>query len=190
MNQMTYIGSKVLKKMLSSLELHVIFCHYQVCIISELSIRRLERGSTLVMVIPKDAKTILQMPRGNLECIQPRALSLAIIGSFIDKLDYLKAFDLMRKQRIDLNLLYDHDPQSFIEHAEKFVQDVKNPSWLSLFLTDLKDEDVTRTTYASSYGDRSKLSEKSTLGKIDAVCEVLRKIMEQNSNDFVQVRMM
>ncbi|OXU28995.1 hypothetical protein TSAR_015024 [Trichomalopsis sarcophagae] len=152
----------------------------------ELSIRRLERGSTLVMAIPKDARAILQMPRGNLECIQPRALSLAIIGNFIDKLDYHKAFDLMRKQRIDLNLLYDHNPQSFIEHAEKFVQDVKNANWLSLFLTDLKDEDVTRTTYASSYENRSKQPEESVSGKVEAVCEVLRKIMEQNSNDFVQ----
>ncbi|KAJ8678919.1 hypothetical protein QAD02_014706 [Eretmocerus hayati] len=150
----------------------------------ELNIRRVERGSTLIICIPKDEKTILQMPRGNLECIQPRALSLFIIGTLIDQMNYNRAFDLMRKQRIDLNLIYDHNPESFVTNAEKFVNDVKNPSWLSLFLTELKDEDVTRTLYASSYPER-KASDVGS-NKVERTCELLRGIMENTPKDFVQ----
>ena len=147
----------------------------------------MERGSSLVVAVPKDARVVLQMPRGNLECIQPRALSLAIIGQLIESLDYKPAFDLMRKQRIDLNLLYDHDPQAFLANAEKFVDDINNANWLSLLLSDLKDEDVTSTTYASSYGGRRPDDEIA--GKVERVCETLRTIMEKrkDSTEFIQV---
>lgn len=149
----------------------------------------MERGSMLVTSIPRDARTILQMPRGNLECIQPRALSLSIIGSFIDDLDYSQAFDLMRKQRIDLNLLYDHNPQAFRANVEKFVSDVANSNWMSLFLTELNDVDVTRTTYASSYEDRrTKTDELSSSKNVDEICSLIREIMERDSDKFIQVR--
>lgn len=148
----------------------------------------MERGSSLILAVPRDARTILQMPRGNLECIQPRALSLAIIGRLIDDLDYRAAFDLMRKQRIDLNLLHDHDPQAFAANCRKFLEQVGNANWLSLFLTELRDEDVTRTTYASSYGARRRSKVEAVAGKVEAVCEMLRPGMEEHAGELVQVR--
>lgn len=136
--------------------------------------------------VKKDSKVVLQMPRGNLECIQPRALSIAILGTFLDELEYIKAFDLMRKQRIDLNLLYDHNPQLFLGNVKKFVNDINNPSWLSLFLSDLRPEDVTRTMYSSSYG-RRQLQENAA-DKIENVCASLRSIMEEKDpKNFIQV---
>ncbi|XP_058806417.1 putative elongator complex protein 1 [Phymastichus coffea] len=149
----------------------------------ELNVRRVERGSILITSVPKGTKTIIQMPRGNIECIEPRSLSLVIIADFIDKLDYFGAFDLMRKQRIDLNLLYDHNPQSFVANVEKFVTDISNSNWMSLFLSELKEEDVTRTIYASSYDNR-KANEK--LKNIEEICAVLREIMERDSDNFLQ----
>ncbi|XP_014224134.1 elongator complex protein 1 [Trichogramma pretiosum] len=154
--------------------------------IQELSIRRVERGSTLVTVLPKDCKVILQMPRGNLECIQPRALSLVIIGTYIDNLEFLSAFDLMRKQRIDLNLLYDHSPDTFMNNAEKFVSDVKKSSWLSLFLSELRDENVTKTAYKSSYMGKNSVTNDSRVNKVEEVCTRLREIMEKNSSAYLQ----
>lgn len=153
---------------------------------TEISIRRVERGSLLVTSLKKDSKVVLQMPRGNLECIQPRALSIAILGTFLDELEYFKAFDLMRKQRIDLNLIYDHNPQLFLSNVEKFVTSINNPHWLSLFLSDLKSDDVTRTAYLSTYGRRPM--QENTPDKIETVCESLRSVMEEkNSKGFIQV---
>ncbi|XP_022251795.1 elongator complex protein 1-like isoform X1 [Limulus polyphemus] len=49
------------------------------------NIRHLERGSRIVVTVPYDTKVILQMPRGNIECIHPRSLVLAKILSLLDK---------------------------------------------------------------------------------------------------------
>ena len=49
------------------------------------SVRRVERGSRIVCVVPEDTKLILQMPRGNLETIHPRALVLSHIRKCLDR---------------------------------------------------------------------------------------------------------
>lgn len=113
--------------------------------------RAVERGSELVAAVPHDSRTILQMPRGNLEAIQPRVLSLCIVGRLLDAHAYRQAFDLLRKQRINLNLLVDHAPADFLLHIGAFVRDIANTQWLNLFLADLLDEDVTATMYAGNY---------------------------------------
>ncbi|XP_053985315.1 elongator complex protein 1 [Hylaeus volcanicus] len=153
----------------------------------DLNVRRIERGSQLIAAIPKDSKTILQMPRGNLECVQPRALSLYIIGFYLDNCNYLSAFDLMRRQRINLNLLHDHDPKKFIENADKFVEQVSKPSWLSLLLSELASEDVTTTIYADYYR-KGHLKSDTATNKIEIVCNLLRDIMEKknDSNRLIQ----
>lgn len=49
------------------------------------SIRRIERGSRIVTVVHSDTKLVLQMPRGNLETIHPRALVLAAVRTALDR---------------------------------------------------------------------------------------------------------
>ena len=46
--------------------------------------RAVERGSKLVHAVATGTTVVLQMPRGNLEAIHPRALSLNIMKSYID----------------------------------------------------------------------------------------------------------
>lgn len=138
--------------------------------------RAVERGSELVTAVPHDSRTILQMPRGNLEAIQPRVLSLCIVGRLLDAHAYRPVFDLLRKQRINLNLLVDHAPADFLLHIGAFVRDIANTQWLNLFVSDLLDEDVTATMYAGNY---QHLSERRGThaaafdgrAKIDVVCE-------------------
>lgn len=135
--------------------------------------RRIERGAKLVTVVPKDSRTVMQMPRGNLEAIQPRVLSLCIIAELLDALQYRQTFDLLRKQRINLNLLVDHDPVKFLANIEHFVDDIANTQWLNLFLSDLLNDDVTRSMYSSNYQKRTAaVSDECFEGKkIDVICE-------------------
>lgn len=140
--------------------------------------RRMERGGELVVTVPKESRTVLQMPRGNLEAIQPRVLSLCIIGEMLDECEYSKAFDLLRKERINLNLLIDHDPVKFLDNLDHFVENIADIHWLNLFLSDIKDEDVTVTMYSSNYLQRHSLNSTCFNGnKIQMVsermCEVL-----------------
>ncbi|CAB3244736.1 unnamed protein product [Arctia plantaginis] len=146
--------------------------------------RKIERGAKLVIAVPNDTRTVFQLPRGNLETIQPRPLSLKIIGEFLDKLQYHEAFDLMRKQRINLNLIYDHNPQKFISNIDTFLESVKNNSWLNLFLSDLENVDVTKTMYASSYVATSEmlLPVVNSDSKIKTICTIVKEHLEKRSD--------
>lgn len=59
------------------------------------TVRRLERGSSLVMVVGHSV--VLQMPRGNLETIQPRALTLVTAAKLLDSGDYKSVAQLLRR---------------------------------------------------------------------------------------------
>lgn len=143
--------------------------------------RKLERGSELVTAVACDSRTVMQLPRGNIEVIQPRALSLKLIGNFLDKCEYVKAFDLMRKQRINLNLIHDHDPEKFTENIPMFISAIDNASWLSLFITDLEDVNVTETMYASSY-NRPKVNYNGAVcGKISLICATMMRYLQQDN---------
>ncbi|KAJ2949398.1 hypothetical protein O0L34_g15312 [Tuta absoluta] len=145
--------------------------------------RKIERGAKLVIAVPNDTRTVFQMPRGNLETIQPRPLSLKIIGKQLDSLKYREAFDLMRKQRINLNLIHDHNPAKFLNSIDVFLANIKN-SWLSLFLSDLENSDVTKTMYSSSYADRPEniKSPENFDRKIRKVCELIRSGLSSRSD--------
>uniref|UniRef100_A0A1E1VXL1 Elongator complex protein 1 n=1 Tax=Pectinophora gossypiella TaxID=13191 RepID=A0A1E1VXL1_PECGO len=144
--------------------------------------RKIERGGKLIVVVPNDTRTVFQMPRGNLEAIQPRPLSLKIIGKYLSSLKYYEAFDLMRKQRINLNLIYDHDPKKFINSIKVFLEAIKNNSWLSLFLSDLENVDVTKTMYSSNYADEQNKANDNCENKVQRVCELVRSNLSMRSD--------
>ena len=100
--------------------------------------RSIERGAKLVTVMPSIFALVLQMPRGNLETIYPRALVLAGIRQSISAKKYKKAFLACRNQRVDLNILHDHAPEKFINDVELFVDQVKKVEYIDLFLSQLR----------------------------------------------------
>ncbi|XP_059055717.1 elongator complex protein 1 isoform X2 [Achroia grisella] len=144
--------------------------------------RKIERGAKLIIAVPNDIRTIFQLPRGNLECIQPRPLALKVIGEYLNSLKYNEAFDLMRKQRINLNLIYDHNPEQFIKDIDVFLQSITNNSWLSLFLSDLENVDVTKTMYSSSYADKMTTANYEIGNKIKKICDIIRMHLTQRSD--------
>jgi len=123
------------------------------------------------------------MPRGNLECIQPRMLTVHITKYLLNNCNYKKVFDFMRKQRLNFNLIYDHDPELFTKNAEKFLKDIADPAILSLFLSTLQNEDVTKTIYFNCY-DARKRSRNNKIGvnKVEDICLLLRRIIEKQHN--------
>lgn len=100
--------------------------------------RSIERGGRLVTVMPSTFAVILQMPRGNLETIYPRALVLAGIRSSIDKKDYRSAFLACRSQMVDMNILHDYAPAQFMENILLFIDQVKKVDFIDDFLSRLK----------------------------------------------------
>lgn len=87
------------------------------------NVRAVERGSKIVTI--NGYKTILQMPRGNLEGIYPRIMLLKELIEDIEKCEYGKSFRLLRQHKIDINLIYDVNPEKFLTNITKFVKEVK-----------------------------------------------------------------
>ncbi|XP_075929206.1 elongator complex protein 1 isoform X2 [Petromyzon marinus] len=152
------------------------------------TVRRVERGSRIVALVPSDCRLVLQMPRGNLETIQPRALLLSQVRKWLDSLKFKEAFECMKKQRINLNLLYDHNPKAFMDNIGEFLTQAQSAGNVNLFLTELRDEDVARTMYPVPYGWAQPPATAATAatepfvarstGKVNAVCDGLRAAME------------
>ncbi|EDL91691.1 inhibitor of kappa light polypeptide enhancer in B-cells, kinase complex-associated protein, isoform CRA_b [Rattus norvegicus] len=153
-------------------------------------LRKVERGSRIVTVVPQDTKLILQfllikealfcfeMPRGNLEVVHHRALVLAQIRKWLDKLMFKEAFECMRKLRINLNLIHDHNPKVFLENVETFIKQIDSVNHLNLFFTELKEEDVTKTMYPPPVTKSVQVSTNPDGKKVDLICDAMRVAME------------
>lgn len=117
-------------------------------LVEELEERRVERGSRIVVSCPRAMRLVLQMPRGNLETIAPRPLVLQNVKRDVDRGDYRNAFIACRKHRIDMNIIFDHNPQAFFDRLSTFIDQIPEVDHLNLFLTGLRTEDLTLTQYA------------------------------------------
>ncbi|RNA26145.1 elongator complex 1 [Brachionus plicatilis] len=160
--------------------------------INEESFRKLERGAKLLIALNTDTGCILQMPRGNLELIHPRTLVVSKLKSFIDNMEYLNAVEIMRKHRVNMNILCDHNLKNFLDNLTQFVHKINNVNLINLFLTELSDEDTTLSFFKDHYPERNigKKEElkpiKST--KIFDVCTKLIEICESiDKNKFYLV---
>lgn len=143
------------------------------------TLRKVERGSRIITVVPQDTKVVLQMPRGNLETVHHRALVLAQIRKWLDRLMFREAFQCMRKLRINLNLLYDHNPKVFLENVETFIKQIDSVNYINLFFTELKDEDFTKTMYPSlSSSSNDQPRQQPEQKKVNLICDVMRVAME------------
>lgn len=88
--------------------------------------------------MPTTYSVVLQMPRGNLETIYPRALVLAAIRRSIEADQYGEAFFACRSQRVDMNILHDHDPERFMNSIELVVNQIKKVEHIDLLLSQLR----------------------------------------------------
>ncbi|KAM0201725.1 hypothetical protein ACHAPI_001776 [Fusarium lateritium] len=150
--------------------------------------RSVERGSRLVTAIPANMSIVLQMPRGNLETVFPRAMVVAGIRNLIDEKNYARAFSYCRTQRVDMNILYDHQPEQFLANVGLFLDQIPDVAHIDLFLSSLRAEDVTQTMYQDT--KRSKAFGIDTLptelspaprgsaAKVNTVCDALLNALQ------------
>lgn len=120
------------------------------------------------------------MPRGNLETIRPRPLTILSAIDLIQERKYLIAFDLLRKERINLNVLCDLDPIKFIDDLNEFITQVKDSSWISLFITELEDKNYLNTVYASQF-QQNKVKELNN--KVFTICSNLMDMLNMLDKD-------
>ncbi|CAJ0571172.1 unnamed protein product, partial [Mesorhabditis spiculigera] len=131
--------------------------------------RALELGSCLVAAVPEPGTSlVLQMPRGNLETIHPRIFVVAGIRTQLTDRRYLQALKAMKKHRIDMNLLFDQNPEKFFADMRYLIETVNDPDLLNLFVAALND--------APSEWSESRLVYPN---KVQVVCEALSEAFKQ-----------
>jgi len=145
--------------------------------------RDLERGSVLFSVFPDRPEAIFLLPRGNIELLCPRGLLIPYVVRLLCEEKYAEAFSIMRRQKIDVNLLCDVNPLMFLKHGgiEKFLEQVKSVDHINLFIAGLSNADVTATKYTLMdwFGPKPKGFDSpfdfST--KINQICSKMRSVM-------------
>ncbi|KAF2166740.1 hypothetical protein M409DRAFT_54530 [Zasmidium cellare ATCC 36951] len=161
--------------------------------------RNVERGTKLVTVMPGAYSLVLQMPRGNLETIYPRALVLAAIRHAISNRDYKKAFSICRTQRVDMNILHDYAPEQFMRDVDLFIKQLKKVEYIDLFLSSLSEEDVSMTIYKETLklsqqdatangltnGD-SHLAPITSSSKVNRICDAFLHRLQGLESTYLQ----
>jgi len=128
------------------------------------------------------------MPRGNLETIYPRPLLLTYICSeLIDNeiRNYKRAFELMRKNRLNLNFLYDYKPKQFFDNISKFISDARHDDDICLFLSEIDNEKNTRDEYMKYIlKQEENLSTDTQIWhpKANLICEKFRSYLQSTTN--------
>lgn len=102
--------------------------------------RPIDRGSLIVTPLPAKTDVVLQAPRGNLETISPRPVVFEVVDRFAKNGQYGKAFELCRRQRVDMNHIVDADYNGFLDNVGEFVDQVGQASHLSVFMTFLQGD--------------------------------------------------
>lgn len=160
--------------------------------------RSIERGAIIVTVMPSAYSLVLQMPRGNLETIYPRALVLAGIRRSIGERDYKKAFLTCRTHRVDMNILFDYAPQQFMRDIEFFIKQVKKVEYIDLLLSSLSEEDVSKTLYRETLAPAEKPPVNGlangdathaflgTESKVNKICDAFLQALQKHSSTRLQ----
>ena len=146
--------------------------------------RQIERGAIIISAMPSIYAVVLQMPRGNLETIYPRIMVLAGIRRHIDDANYKAAFLACRKQRIDMNILHDYDPRKFFDLVSSFIEQLHKLEHIDLFLSSLKEEDVSQTMYLDTLPSQASKSvtclggQFDSSSKVEKICDAMLEILE------------
>ncbi|GMK55839.1 hypothetical protein CspeluHIS016_0208950 [Cutaneotrichosporon spelunceum] len=146
--------------------------------------RRIERGALTVAACPSNMALVLQMPRGNLETVYPRPLVLAVVRRDILAGEYRSAFLTCRKHRLDLNILYDLAPQRMMDALPSFFEQIPEPDYLNLFVSQLNSDDSSVVLYKDLKRDVGRASVPAT--KVNDVCDALRVLVEEDTVKYVE----
>lgn len=111
--------------------------------------RSVERGAWLVAAVPGTDTVVTRIPRGNLEVVYPRVLTLATLRAAMDQRLWAQALEAMRTRRVDLNYVIDHDPEGFAAWLPAAVQQLPQSDRWDVLVAGIHDVDVAAERYAA-----------------------------------------
>lgn len=79
-----------------------------------------------------------------------------------------------------MNVICDLDSLKFIDDLNEFITQIQDPSWISLFITELEDKNYLNTVYASQF-QQNKVKELDN--KVFTICSNLMNTLDQLDKD-------
>lgn len=120
-------------------------------------IRPIERGGKLIANLAYQQKVVIQLPRGNLEVFELRLLVyLQLYRHLLDEHDLHKAFLLLRRQKIDPNILLSLSLSHTLEQIPEFIKALvehKQMDYLCQFVSSLRLEEGPGLRYVKVLND-------------------------------------
>jgi len=149
-------------------------------------IRNVERGARLVCC--NLTKTILQMPRGNLEGIRHRIPILYHAERLIEEEKYGIVFQMLRKNKINLNLICDINYEKFKRNVAKFIQQNLRVDYLDLFIMGLDEEESKELEFLRPRSGEDVIKRKfaeisGVKQKINEICDLMRDELVKLNDD-------
>lgn len=157
-------------------------------------IRNIEKNALIVLV--SESRIVFSLPRGNFETINHRILLLNQISEFVNAKDYYNAFLIIRKNKLNFNLLIDLNAAQFVECVknEHFFNKLTS-EFIDLFILDLSDEVSEEIKYISgekgllqNRSDIQKLITSSSINvdsKLNFVCDLFLEVMLKNKEKYM-----
>ncbi|KAK8813207.1 hypothetical protein WA158_002799 [Blastocystis sp. Blastoise] len=159
--------------------------------IESLYSRAIERGSTFIGLGAHDGRVILQMPRGNFECIYPRYMSIHILLRLYEQQEFGIMIEKMRREKIPFDLLYDYNPGNFATICPLILHALSTVNRISLIVSNIAEKDLLSAgnEYASISKPKNYIP-PSNGNKRDIMCDTLfqsiQKIEEGDESIYKQ----
>lgn len=156
-------------------------------------VRNIERGARIVCC--NKTKTVLQMPRGNLEGIRHRIPLLYHAETLIESAQYGTAFAMLRKHKIDMNLICDINYDKFKANISLFVDQNLKVDSLNLFITSLKEEESRELEFLKPKSGEEFImrqfgniqEDTGSISKINEICDLIREELNLKSDEGCEV---
>lgn len=141
--------------------------------------REIEQGAKIISVTDKN-ELILVMPRGNLEAITCRLMTIDAIELFLSQNQWNDAINVIRRQRVNWNLLIDLNQQRFLDHIKDFIKAVKYTSLMNAIVSEFSTENCLETMYKSWTSSDVLIDDKPNISKQKIFIAILKGLVELN----------
>ena len=147
---------------------------------NSLNVRNIERGSKIISC--SLGRCIFQLPRGNLETIYPKIITQYSVKLLIEANNYLKAFEIIRSHKLDMNLLFDLDPAQFMVKTGAILSSIGKADHVSLVVAGLKEGVSEEVKYCVSKDELQRIEEYFEVNvkrKVKVVCEAISSSLRE-----------
>lgn len=137
--------------------------------------REIPKGSILIASVPNTHSIILQLPRGDIEIIRPRILTIDAFQMLLNNKNYKQAFNLIREDRINPNIIVDVNPENFLENIKNVIENI-DMDLLNSFIIDIEDENITEKMYNDCFEQLPKTLENKKITVLNAIIKTMKEI--------------